>query len=64
MNTTEWFPANIKPVRVGWYHTKTNDDVSASAFNWHWDGKYWRVAPFGEICIYQKRIWRGLKETA
>jgi len=55
---TEWFPSHIKPMRVGWYHTRVNN--CESDFNWWWDGRAWRLSTLGHIASHQNRDWRGL----
>lgn len=65
MQTTEWFPADVKPVHVGYYHTKVCSWSDAtSMFNWWWDGTQWLFDKHGKICSGQNRPWRGLKEPA
>lgn len=63
---TEWFPADVKPVHVGWYHTRSGGTSAAgSPWNWWWSGKYWLAEPGaeeGHKCVNQNRIWRGLAE--
>lgn len=63
---TDWFPPEIKPVHIGWYHTGNADSNpnakggTESKFNWYWDGKYWRESPQGSSFFYaQDRYWRG-----
>lgn len=67
---TEWFPADVKPVNVGWYITNapdTDTDIE-SQFLWWWDGIQWtskldddddNIQP----CFSQNRKWRGLCAT-
>lgn len=69
---TEWFPANVKPVHVGVYETKSpvlGDDPGWYCF---WNGvDFCRAYPtprhavergFGTTSQYQNREWRGLAE--
>lgn len=58
MKKTEWFPADVKPVRIGLYETKgyllTNMRL--------WTGLEW-ITPHGRVeCVIQEREWRGLAE--
>lgn len=57
---TPWFPANVKPVRNGWYETLTRElrHVERRYWNgvrWFWDsdGLY--------VCILQRHEWRGIQ---
>jgi hypothetical protein len=52
---TPWFPADVKPARVGNYQCREgSQDV------WYWDGRVWRSPNFGWECTKQDRQWRGL----
>lgn len=66
MKMTDWFPPEIKPVYVGWYHTNnptlTYFSIIESLFNWWWNGDEWMDYPDGNICRQQIRYWRGLTE--
>jgi hypothetical protein len=54
---TPWFPAHIKPVRVGDY------ECTGSSFKWHWNGAIWCNNGYDKWpCLNQKRVWRGLAE--
>lgn len=68
---TEWFPANIKPVREGVYETKW--DLLGKNTNFqYWDGLYWGCyagSPEDAYVIRKTRslarpnpVWRGLNE--
>jgi hypothetical protein len=70
---TDWFPADVKPVRIGVYETR--DELGALWFNyWTGDRWSWGVTPHGiqqgawpkktgcASCQYRK--WRGLREPA
>lgn len=62
---TGWFPADVKPVHIGWYHTKRIDAPHLNSdYNWWWwDGTHWKAFPFSPSSYYyQQRIWRGLAE--
>ncbi len=66
---TEWFPADIKPVRVGVYQIK---DGFMDEVDWYsyWNGLEWRYAGYTPKEAYQDRLekhslnqyqkWRGL----
>jgi len=72
---TDWFPASVKPVRVGVYEVKGNvcdEDHPAYA---HWDGEHWgdfigimhladgqgfKYEAGSDAC--QNKIWRGLSK--
>jgi hypothetical protein len=57
MKLTEWFPAHIKPVHVGWY------DARWSVLRWFWDGERWkwRTSDGVWICPLTKiNGWRGI----
>lgn len=66
---TEWFPADVKPVREGIYETKSpvmNDDPGRYSY-WNggsWGGAYMdnRTAFAGrhKESMFQNRPWRGL----
>lgn len=64
---TPWFPAEVKPVHVGWYHTKDwssgEPEIRESKCNWYWDGRAWRFSdvPDSTVCSFQCRPWRGLR---
>ena len=68
MKLTPWFPPDVKPVRVGWYHTGCDSDNpinsgGESAYNWWWDGHGWHDYPNGYPSRDQNRYWRGLSEN-
>lgn len=59
---TPWFPADVKPVHVGWYHTNVpffRETLVPSTYNWWWDGHDWIEPPRLGQSIYQNRRWRG-----
>lgn len=63
---TPWFPPEIKPVHVGFYHIgkldfdPRNDIFYEAHNNSYWDGKSW-LAPISRIkSYYQNRYWRGI----
>jgi hypothetical protein len=68
---TKWFPAQIKPVHVGWYETNQPDikEFKKSKYRWWWDGKEWTMKlNDGDNYNYhlakpeQNRVWRGLQQ--
>ena len=57
---TEWFPADVKPVHVGWYECELYD------YLW-WNGLFWSMRHddssmqyVDDPCVEQHRVWRGL----
>jgi hypothetical protein len=59
---TEWYPPEIKPVRVGWYqdgYELVPNCVHAFEMLSWWDGKVWRWRE-GGIRINQHHHWCGL----
>lgn len=62
---TDWFSPDTRPVRVGWYHTSayeadpTGKALQESAFNWWWDGRFWKMNPADVKSDLQRRYWRG-----
>lgn len=60
MNKTEWYPANITPVRDGVYETK-HYKYGTKMRRWH-DG-WWMALEGGIICNRSVQLcnkWRGL----
>lgn len=53
---TEWYPPEIKPVRVGIYQT----DMYVGPVWTYWDGYDWRKYETGKVMLFQGRHWRGL----
>lgn len=51
---TDWFPANVKPVRKGWYETK----CECGRNHW-WNGRYWQVDNLDDL-KWMSIPWRGL----
>lgn len=58
---TEWFPADVKPVHVGWY------ECQLMGYLWWWNGEFWSMRQddssmqyADEPCGDQNRVWRGL----
>jgi hypothetical protein len=61
MKLTEWYPANINPVRVGLYETQHYKYGKAMRF---WDGFWWCSTDGRFICtqsVQHFSKWRGLK---
>ena len=57
---TPWYPADIKPVRVGKYQVKCAVKYFHEYFYAYWDGKQWVDGLNQYRLIYQDREWRGL----
>lgn len=63
---TDWYPADVKPVRVGWYQREYARDWLTDHCDW-WDGRRWilcctdgsRLGPSQD-----ERRWRGLSAPA
>lgn len=62
METTDWFPPDIKPVYVGWYEAAIYD--AGWIYEWRiwWDGSVWRDRPEGCLIPNQNQTWRGQME--
>lgn len=72
--TTDWYPPDVKPIRVGVYHVFPDNFAVPRTMFAHWDGKNWRwfsrsfvrAIRYGEpkISIYMHKgigfKWRGL----
>lgn len=68
MKKTEWFPADVKPVRVGVYQREYWSTCIGFS---HWDGERWG-AGYDEFSLaaehagtrssFQELRWRGLAE--
>ena len=67
---TPWFPADVKPVRVGVYEIHTN---SWEAYYAYWSGQKWgcvadhpTAARWQDNAFldgaFQRKIWRGFTE--
>lgn len=60
---TEWFSGDLAPVHIGWYE---RHPVGKVLRHW-WDGRIWRAAPEGLVCLHQVGgypCWRGLRKPA
>jgi hypothetical protein len=53
MKLTPWYPANIKPVRKGWYEVRCEFKNVCGGMH-YWNGKWW-----GETFAAP---WRGVKK--
>jgi hypothetical protein len=58
MKLTPWYPANIKPVREGWYEVSCSYKNVCGGMH-YWNGKRWEVPPWGETFAAP---WRGVKK--
>lgn len=56
---TDWYPANVKPVRAGWYEAQIS---TGQIMLWWHGGKYerWLYHPYGPSVITTVKKWRGL----
>lgn len=52
----EWYPPEIKPVRVGEYEVKSWGYLLIAV----WSGREWRDSKSCLILSYQHVVWRGL----
>lgn len=61
---TPWFPANVEPVRVGFYERDYGIDYGDEMVPDFWDGKDWYVVPVRNIEERHLGVptlaWRGL----
>lgn len=68
MKLTEWFPGDVKPVRVGVYERSWENGEKFDYPYYFWDGKQWRgqgVSREDEmirntVSVFQNNPWRGL----
>jgi hypothetical protein len=62
MKLTEWYPAHIKPVRIGWYEVRSS--VVPEGEMMFWDGGllWWTGRGGGVFCgpLVPGDMWRGL----
>ena len=71
-NMTQWFPGNVKPVRIGVYQIDVSDrDAPFRRPRWSvWDGKKWLLCthdfPYALVMTqpenHQRFSWRGLAD--
>jgi len=60
---TDWYPADVKPVREGVYDTLMSGAVAQCL--WNGDGWYYARGLFkGAYALLQDRQWRGLTEQS
>jgi hypothetical protein len=63
---TEWFPAEMNPVREGWYEVSYRSSNESEMR--YYDGSDWLIMPDsspGECCFgWIGDTWRGLTEKA
>lgn len=71
MKLTAWYPAHIKPARVGVYLTHSSSDGEWKFFQ-YWNGRKWGGSASNEWFAYVRRDeqtefqrvqWRGLAEA-
>lgn len=72
MEYTDWYPADVKPVHVGFYQRKYAGDefetYEPAQMPDYWDGEKWLVAWNGNVMgapimrCSAYLPWRGLKE--
>lgn len=67
MKLTDWFPGDIKPIRVGIYERRYSESINFSK----WNGEYWSFGYYSVdlanerghyLSQYQNLPWRGLAE--
>jgi hypothetical protein len=59
---TQWFEADEKPVRAGYYQRDYGSSNCTSQPD-YWTGREWRYGlRAGLRCLNQHRMWRGLSE--
>jgi hypothetical protein len=62
MDRTPWYPAHIKPVRIGWY--EIGCDYTQDVVMMFWDGRllWWTARDGGVGCgpLVPGDKWRGL----
>lgn len=66
---TPWYPASIKPVRVGWYEVSYYrvgmPEGRVVDGRRYWSGTRWKFGPRGLVCAmgcHLQDAWRGLAE--
>jgi hypothetical protein len=69
MKLTDWYPKNVKPIRVGVYRTDASQ--TGTATYQHWNGRFWglfaptpaRANQYREFpSQHSKPKWRGFAE--
>lgn len=74
MNTTEWFPAYVRPVHVGYYDVRyLGDRADGSVYvRYFWNGSDWQRDDLDDAKPIwgdpefgiDGEFWRGLREPA
>lgn len=63
---TDWYPAQIKPVRPGWYEVR-GSALTSAPFR-YFDGRYWYAWPRCELRSifgrHSSHEWRGVRAEA
>ena len=68
---TPWFPADVKPARVGVYQTGDPSDIEDQLYQ-HWNGRHWGMcadtiaeakAVADDRSFFQNEPWRGLAKA-
>lgn len=63
LEVTEWYPAEVKPVRQGVYQIKTVFTGLDEDYYAYWDGKQWVFEDAKDCPLkIQNREWRGIKK--
>jgi hypothetical protein len=69
MKLTDWFPPEVKPVRVGVYERKFGSSENCGLCKWNGKAWFWRCkTPFDASTEsvksgFQELPWRGLTEN-
>jgi hypothetical protein len=63
MKTTKWFPADVKPVHVGWYERRAECVPDYTYMAW-WSGDCFTTGGKNGLIYAADREWRGLAEKA
>jgi hypothetical protein len=58
--TTDWFPADVKPVHAGEYPVRMPLKSVTMVNIANWDGDMWRDVETGYPCYFQQVEWLGL----
>jgi len=74
MSKTDWFPADVKPVRIGVYEVQNMYGPDRAPLFNYWSGKRWTGSAdrIDNLVTHesplsfamQDRVWRGLTENA
>lgn len=59
---TPWYPASVKPVRVGWYEFKCAGLIGFTEARW--DSNAWRFTDDNVLIPIPGDEWRGLTRPA